>query len=95
MVYAGVWFIIFFRNLTINNFGISQGASNRDYTHVGVQLRRPVVDKLHQWNENKKSSVQYDVKFIKLLLIDVFTSAVLVKSSINSLDQEKVKFVRG
>lgn len=62
--------------------------------HAGIKLRRPVVDNLINWNK-KQASVLHDEKFVKLLLVDVFKTESLAKSTLNTLDQEKIRFVRG
>lgn len=71
-----------------------QELNNRECTHGGVKLRLPVVDKLKQWNK-KEASIHHDKKFIKILMVDVFSSALLAESTIDSLDVEKLRFIRG
>lgn len=57
-------------------------------------MRSPIVDKLKKWNL-KKQNIQHDDNFIKLLLVDVYTSNVLAKSSVGSLNPDKLCFIRG
>lgn len=83
------------RNLVHDYFQsfLLQELNNREYNHAGIILRRPVVDKLKTWNV--KNSLHDDDRFVRLLLVDIFTCAVLKTSSFASLDREKIRFIRG
>lgn len=49
---------------------------------------------MKNWNK-KQASVLYDEKFVKLMLVDVFKTESLAKSTLNTLDQDKIRFIRG
>lgn len=71
-----------------------QELNNRQYVHGDICLQSAVVDNLKKWNR-KHSTVHHDVKFIKVLLIDVFTTERLSQSTIDNLDLDKMRFIRG
>lgn len=52
------------------------------------------VDALTRWNK-EKPYIGEDVRFIRLLLLDVFKATKLITSTLDSLDPEKIRFVRG
>lgn len=76
------------------NFTPLQESNNREYIHAGIRLRLPIVDKLKKWN-SKNPSVNGDEKFIKLIMVDIFTTHMLAESSIDTLDKDKIRFARG
>lgn len=66
---------------------------NRRYLHCDIRLQLAVVDSLKKWN--KHSTVHYDTKFLKLLLVDTFGTKALKQSKLDTLDAAKMRFVRG
>lgn len=79
----------------ISNYFVPwQEVGNREYVHGDIKLRLPVIDKLKKWNK-LHSDIHYDIRFLRLILVDIFTTDVLAKSSIANLDREKVRFIRG
>lgn len=68
---------------------------NRHYTHCGIKLKLIVVDALKRWNI-RNPVIGYDVKFVRMLLLDIFGTKLLKNSTtINALDAEKIRFIRG
>lgn len=66
----------------------------RHYTHCDIQLKVETIDALKNWNIHKPSIAQ-DQKFLRLLLLDMFTTNVLRNSSLKNLDAGKIRFARG
>lgn len=86
-----------------------QKAGNRYYklNHGVIKLRRLTVDKIKLWNITKQH-FKGDEKFIHLLLLDNYGTAVLKLSSVEGsknlpniaeetieLNKETLKFIRG
>lgn len=71
-----------------------QASGNRNYVHCQITLSVVVVDKLKEWNISR-STILRDKKFVRLLLINVIGSLVLKESTAESLDVEKLRFIRG
>lgn len=62
-----------------------------------IKLSRVVVDKLKEWNKNK-NDCEHDTKFVRLLLLSIFTSNVLRDHNgvaVRDLDEKKLRFTRG
>lgn len=68
--------------------------NERHYVHANITLRLVTVDTLKNWNKHN-SSVVHDTKFIKWLLIEIFGSKILRAETLNTLDAEKLRFIRG
>lgn len=66
----------------------------RHYTHCDIQLKVETIDALKNWNIQKPSITQ-DQKFLRILLLDMFTTNVLRNSSMKNLDAGKIRFARG
>lgn len=77
-----------------NCFVLWQEFGNREYVHADIKIRLPVIDKLKKWNK-LNSDIHYDMKFVRLILVDIFTTDVLAKSTLANLDREKIRFIRG
>lgn len=77
-----------------NHFESLQELENRNYVHPNIELDLAVVDTLKRWNK-KHTTIKHDEKFIKLLLVHIFTSQLLAVSSLNRLEPRKIRFIRG
>lgn len=71
-----------------------QEANGRNYIHCDIVMRVVALDKLKMWNNNNRT-IDYDEKFLRLLLLDVFGMKVLKVSSLEDLDAGKIRFARG
>lgn len=86
------------RNFSVQ-YGYTESGYNRQYNHCGISLNGSVVATLKEWNVNK--GILYDAKFVRVLLVNVFTTKVLAQSSLSesltyeSLDPDKIRFIRG
>lgn len=67
---------------------------HRRYGHCDIVLYFPIINQLKKWN--KRNDVTDDDKFVKALLINVFSTNLLKRStSLKDLDAGKIRFVRG
>lgn len=99
---------MFARIPKINNF-ISlplQNLGNRFYELDGIRLRNKSIECLKKWNQDTPE-IKFDNRFIKLLLLDNFSTHILRNSSVGgavahnggvqhaSLNPDRVKFIQG
>lgn len=72
-----------------------QEENARCYCQNNIRIELGVVNILKSWNE-KKNTIRYDDKFVKLLLVTIFTTRLLKLASDHSdLDQAKLRFIHG
>lgn len=57
-------------------------------------MKVETIDTLKKWNISRQA-INDDTRFLRLLLLEVFTAHVLIKSSVKSLDADKIRFTRG
>lgn len=73
---------------------IIQQWNDRHYIQSNIKLKVVTVDTLKKWNV-ERPTVLHDVKFLKLLLLDVFTIKGLRSSNSHTLNEGKTRFVQG
>lgn len=73
-----------------------QELHKRHYTHCNITLRVETVDSLKKWNvDERKATILGDRQFLRLLLLNIFGTKLLVRSSMKNLCEDKNRFGRG
>lgn len=78
------------------SYTMKENSSDRYYTHCDVRMRVETVDTLKKWNIHR-TTLDDDKRFLRLLLLEIFTSHVLNESSAESLealDTAKIRLAR-